>query len=255
MQSLGMGEYLLVRTALHAPTVASGQTGERIWIGSKSKDVCDLWLALAGERDVYEQYWGLKAPPFQNVPDPIFFFLSARHREGLARLLYAIRHNKGAILRALNDRLLANVRDGKDTVLIVDEAHSIRDPDVFEELRMLLNFQLNDRFLLTLILMAQPEITEIIGRIKQLEQRIAIRYHLTPLEQAEIGSYISFRLQKAGAKRPLFSEEALQNVWQLTQGVPRRINTLCDLCLLEGYASRTQTVDHDLVKRVAARMS
>lgn len=305
-----------MRTALHAPTVASGQTGERIWIGSKSKDVCDLWLALAGERDVYEQYWGLKAPPFQNVPDPIFFFLSARHREGLARLLYAIRHNKGAallvgdvgcgkttlsralilqlaedkydvglitnpslrgndfleeidlqlgirpacnskaaILRALNDRLLANVRDGKDTVLIVDEAHSIRDPDVFEELRMLLNFQLNDRFLLTLILMAQPEINEIIGRIKQLEQRIAIRYSLAPLEQAETGPYITYRLQKAGAKRALFSEEALQNVWQLTQGVPRRINTLCDLCLLEGYASRTQTVDHDLVKRVAARMS
>ncbi len=265
---------------------------------------------------MYEQYWGLTSPPFQNVPDPNFFFLSSRHREGLARLLYAVKHNKGAallvgdvgcgkttlsraliiqlaeekydvglitnpalpgndfleeidlqlgirpannskvaILRALNDRLLANVREGKDTVLIVDEAHCIRDPDVFEELRMLLNFQLNDRFLLTLILMAQPEITEIIGRIKQLEQRIAIRYHLTPLEQAEIGPYIIFRLQKAGAKRPLFSEEALQLVWQATRGVPRSINTLCDLCLLEGYASRVHTVDHTLVNRVAASMT
>ena len=265
---------------------------------------------------MYEQYWALKAPPFQNVPDPNFFFLSARHREGLARLLYAVKHNKGAallvgdvgcgkttlsralilqlaeekydvglitnpalpgndfleeidlqlgihpsnnskaaILRALNDRLLANVREGKETVLIVDEAHSIRDPDVFEELRMLLNFQLNDRFLLTLILMAQPEINEIIGRIKQLEQRIAIRYSLSPLEQTETGPYITYRLQKAGAKRALFSEEALQIVWQLTRGVPRRINTLCDLCLLEGYASHTQTLDHDLVKRVAERIS
>ena len=151
--------------------------------------------------------------------------------------------------------MLANVREGKETVLIVDEAHSIRDPDVFEELRMLLNFQLNDRFLLTLILMAQPEINEIIGRIKQLEQRIAIRYSLSPLEQTETGPYITYRLQKAGAKRALFSEEALQVVWHLTRGVPRRINTLCDLCLLEGYASRTQAVDHDLVKRVAERMS
>jgi general secretion pathway protein A len=103
--------------------------------------------------------------------------------------------------------------------------------------------------------MAQPEINEIIGRIKQLEQRIAIRYSLSPLEQAETGPYVTYRLQKAGAKRALFSDEALQMVWQLTRGVPRRINTLCDLCLLEGYATRTQTVDHDLVKRVAARMT
>lgn len=265
---------------------------------------------------MYEEYWGLTAPPFQNVPDPSFFFLSARHREGLARLLYAVKHNKGAallvgdvgcgkttlsrllilqlseekydvglvtnpslpgndfleeidlqlgihpantskgaLLRALNDRLLSNAQEGKDTVLIVDEAHCIRDPDVFEELRMLLNFQLNERFLLTLILMAQPEIREVIARLKPLEQRIAIRYHLEPLDQAETAQYISFRLQRAGGQRSLFSEEALQLVWQQTSGVPRSINTLCDLCLLEGYASRTQKVDHALVKRAAAQLS
>ena len=265
---------------------------------------------------MYEQYWGLTARPFQNVPDPNFLFMSPRHREGLARLLYAVKHNKGAallvgevgcgkttlsralilqlaeekydvglitnpalpgnefleeidaqlgirpssggklaLLRGLNDRLLANVRDGKETVLIVDEAHSIRDLAVFEELRMLLNFQLNERFLLTLILMAQPEITEIIGRLKQFEQRIAIRFHLTPLDQAEAGRYISYRLQKAGSKRALFSQEALQIVWQHAHGVPRIINTLCDLCLLEGFASRAQAVDAALVKRVAASLS
>jgi general secretion pathway protein A len=265
---------------------------------------------------VYEQYWGLTARPFQNVPDPNYLFMSRRHREGLARLLYAVKHNKGAallvgdvgcgkttlsralilqlteekydvglitnpalpgndfleeidaqlgiqstdkgklaLLRALNDRLLANVREGKETVLVVDEAHSIRDPAVFEELRMLLNFQLNDRFLLTLILMAQPEINEIIARLKQFEQRIAIRYHLSPLDQAEIGPYVVFRLQKAGAKRALFSQEAVQLVWQHARGVPRIINTLCDLCLLEGYATRAQAVDAALVKRVAASLS
>lgn len=265
---------------------------------------------------MYEEHWGLTAAPFQNVPDPNFFFLSAQHREGLARLLYAVKHNKGAallvgdvgcgkttlsraftvqlaedkydvglvtnpslpsldfleeidlqlgittanhsnkvaLLRALNDRLLTNMQDGKDTVLIVDEAHSIRDPEVFEELRMLLNFQLNDRFLLTLILMAQPEIKDMIGRIKQLDQRIAIRHYLKPLDQAETSRYISFRLQKAGAKRPLFTEEALQFIWQNTQGVPRRINTLCDLCLLDGCVSGAQVVDAALVKRVAATM-
>jgi len=264
---------------------------------------------------MYEEYWGLTAAPFQNVPDPNFFFLSAQHREGLARLLYAVKHNKGAallsgevgcgkttlsrafilklaeekydiglvtnpslssgdfleeidlqlgitpaagskvgMLRALNERLLANLQEGKDTVLIVDEAHCIRDPEVFEELRMLLNFQLNDRFLLTLILMAQPEIKDVVAGIRQLDQRIAIRYHLRPLDQFETARYIGFRLQKAGARRALFADEALALVWQHSGGVPRSINTLCDLCLLEGYASDGQVVDSGLVKRVLATL-
>ncbi len=265
---------------------------------------------------MYGEYWGLTTAPFQNVPDPNFFFLSAQHREALARLLYAVKHNKGAallvgdvgcgkttlsralilqlaedkydvglvtnpslpgndfleeidlqlgitpassnkvtLLRGLNDRLLSNAQEGKETVLIVDEAHSIRDPAVFEELRMLLNFQLNERFLLTLILMAQPEIKEMITRIKQLDQRIAIRFHLKPLDQSETLQYVIYRLQKAGARRNLFSQEALQLVWQHARGVPRSINTLCDLCLLEGYASRAQAVDAALVKRVAGNLA
>jgi len=265
---------------------------------------------------VYEEYWGLTTAPFQNVPDPNFLYLSAQHREALARLVYTVKHNKGAallvgdvgcgkttlsralilqlaenkydvglvtnpslpgndfleeidlqlgitpssstkvhLLRGLNDRLLRNAQDGRETVLIVDEAHCVRDPEVFEELRMLLNFQLNDRFLLTLILMAQPEIKEIIARIKQLEQRIAIRYHLRPLDEPETTQYVIFRLEKAGAKRPLFSQEALRSVWRHARGVPRQINNLCDLCLLEGYATHAREVDTGLVDRVATSLS
>lgn len=262
---------------------------------------------------MYEGYWGLSRAPFQNVPDPSFFFSSDQHREGLARLLYTVRHNKGAalligevgcgkttlcrafivqlaeekfdiglitnpslpsndfleeidlqlgilpaattkvaLLRALNDRLLKNMEEGKDTVLIVDEAHAIRDPDVFEELRMLLNFQLNDRFLLTLILMAQPEIKEMIGRIRQLDQRIAIRYHLRPLDRTESSRYIQFRLEKAGAGRPLFTDEAMGLIWEQSQGVPRSINTLCDLCLLDGFSGSASIIDGPAVRRIVA---
>jgi general secretion pathway protein A len=265
---------------------------------------------------MYQKYWGLIAAPFQNVPDPNFFFLSAQHREGMARLMYAVKHNKGAalltgdvgcgkttlsrafvvtlaqdkfdiglvtnpslpspdfleeinlqlgitppntskvaMLRALNERLLRNLEAGRDTVLIVDEAHCIRDPDVMEELRMLLNFQLNDRFLLTLILIGQPEVREIIRRIPQFDQRIAIRHHLKHLDQSETGRYITFRLEKAGAKRSIFTGDALDAVWEYSQGIPRVVNTLCDTCLLDGYASEAKGVDAQQVKRAAAGLN
>ena len=93
-----------------------------------------------------------------------------------------------------------------------------------------------------------------INRIKQLDQRIAIRHHLKPLDQTETVRYIGFRLQRAGAKSPLFTDEALQRIWQDTQGVPRLINTLCDLCLLEGYTTGARTVDASMVTRTSSSL-
>ena len=96
---------------------------------------------------------------------------------------------------------------------------------------------------------------ETIAQIKQLEQRIAIRCHLKPLSEPETVQYVTHRLQKAGAGRAIFCEEAMQIVWRHGRGIPRSINTLCDLCLLEGYAIRAQTVDAALVQRVVACLS
>ncbi len=155
------------------------------------------------------------------------------------------------LLRALNGHLMRNRERGKTTVLIVDEGQGITDPAVFEELRMLLNFQLNDRFLLALVLVGQPELQERIAAIPQLDQRIAVHCHLGPLGVEESIQYVAFRLKKAGATRGLFTEEALRLIHQQARGIPRSLNTLCDLCLLEGYAAKATAVDAAIVRRVA----
>lgn len=265
---------------------------------------------------MYEQYWGLSTLPFQNVPDPGFYFPSAMHQQGLKRLIYTVEQGKGAgmltgeigcgkttLVRAFMDHLPEgrydvalithpdlprddflqeidaqfgmkgpghsrgrlwkaltahcsdNLAAGVDTVLIVDEAQSIRDHEVLEELRQVLNLQLNDRFLITLIVVGQPELKERIGRNRQLDQRIAVRYHLGPLDSMETIKYVQHRLQVAGSTREMFSPEALQLIWQFTRGVPRRINNVADLCLLKGFEALRPGIDGTMVRMVESELS
>jgi general secretion pathway protein A len=259
----------------------------------------------------YEDYWGLQAPPFENVPDPTYYFPSVKHEEALHRLLYGVEARKGAImltgeigcgktllsralilhlskkkydialiadpsigvtellrellyqlgiegvgskvdlLHRLNTRLLDNMKKGTDTVLIIDEAQAIRDDQIFEEIRLLLNFQLNDRFLLTLVLMGQPELRGRVGALRQLAQRIAIRYHLAPFSSDESDRYIHARVKRAGGSRELFTRYALLRIFQESGGIARNINTLCDLCLLAGYMEKAEKVDVAIVEQVA----
>ena len=154
------------------------------------------------------------------------------------------------LLHALNEHCLRNWRQGKDTVIIVDEAQCIDDPETFEELRLLLNFQLNERFLLTLLLVGQPELKERITVLPQLEQRIALHYHLTPLSAEETANYIQHRLSLAQASRPLFTSDALRVIHDHTRGVPRRINTLCDFSLLVGANTQETRIDARLIAQV-----
>ncbi len=155
---------------------------------------------------------------------------------------------RSALFRALNEHLLANAQGGKATVLIIDEAHTIKDDAVFEDLRMLLNFQFNDRQLLTLILLGPPELRDVVARHGSLQQRLPLRLNLTPLTEAESASYIELRLEKAGATRPIFTGEAVKAIGEATAGIPRRINNLCDLCLFEGWKKRAKAVDTSLVR-------
>ena len=158
-------------------------------------------------------------------------------------------NSKTDLLVILNNRLLENVNQGKSTLLIIDEAQLIFG-ETFEEIRLLLNFQMNDRFLMTFLLIGQPELREMIREYKQLDQRIAIRYHLNPLTRAETANYIRFRLGKAGSNRELFTEKAYDAIFQYSGGIPRKINNVCDLALLIGFSLKVQEIDEPMITKV-----
>jgi len=126
----------------------------------------------------------------------------------------------------------------------------IEDNDVFEQLRLLLNFQLEDRFLFTLLLFGQPELADKVANLKQFEQRVAIRCHLDKLDLDHTKSYIIHRLKIAGRDDKVFGDDAVKFIFERSGGIPRRVNRICDLSLLNGFAKKAKTVDKDLVKSV-----
>lgn len=152
------------------------------------------------------------------------------------------------VLDSIASALIDNMRDGKETIVIVDEAHLITDQVVFEQLRLLLNFQLKDRFLLTLLLFGQPELKEKVLANKQLEQRIPIRCHLDKLDLEDTKGYIFHRLTIAGRSDHLFTDTAIALIYEHSGGLPRRINNLCDMCLFAGYTYDKDIVDEELVR-------
>ena len=182
--------------------------------------------------------------------EPIEFLKEILNQFGL----HADTNSKAEILDLLNVRMLENMEQDKATLLIIDEAQLIFR-DTFEEIRLLLNFQLNDRFLLTLVLIGQPELRGIVKGIKQLDQRIAIRYHLNPLNFEETVKYITFRLRKAGLTRNIFDQQALNEVFNYSQGIPRMINNVCDTSLLVGFIARVKFIDHSTIKKVIKDLS
>lgn len=158
-------------------------------------------------------------------------------------------HTKSELLKMLNDRMIENMKNNRTTLLIIDEAQLI-GKETFEEVRLLSNFQLNDRYLLTLILIGQPELRDIIRGYKQLDQRIAIRYHLNPLNKDNTEKYIIFRLEKAGRTKSIFTAAAMEEIYSYSEGVPRKINNICDLALLIGFSLTAEKIDIDIIKRV-----
>jgi len=163
-------------------------------------------------------------------------------------------NSKADLLNILNEKMLENVKQDKTTLLIIDEAQLI-SKQTFEEIRLLLNFQLNDRFLLTLVLIGQPELRGIIKGIEQLDQRIAIRYHLNPLNFKDTVKYINFRMEKAGLTKKIFASQSVDEVYNYSRGIPRKINNVCDMSLLIGFSSKKKVINSGVIKKIIEDLS
>jgi type II secretory pathway predicted ATPase ExeA len=154
---------------------------------------------------------------------------------------------KPELLREIQQVLLANLGADRSAVLMVDEAQLIEDSAVLEELRLLLNFQTSERFLMTLLLIGSVELAERLRPVPHLAQRIAVRARVGPLDLAETHAYVAHRLAVAGRHDRVFTERAIGRIFEGSRGRPRMINNLCELSLLRGYRGRLPAIDEDTV--------
>jgi general secretion pathway protein A len=150
--------------------------------------------------------------------------------------------DRSEYLGILNRFLLEQAAQGNDVVLLIDESQDL-EPELLEQVRLLSNLETDQRKLLQIVLIGQPELREKLNRreLRQLRQRITVRYHLAPLNRFETERYIVHRLRVAGAEngRPAFSPWAVRTIHRYSGGVPRLINAVCDKALLYGYVNAT----------------
>ena len=265
---------------------------------------------------MYYRYFGLQEEPFSIAVNPKYLFMSARHRDALAHLLYGVGTGGGFILltgevgtgkttinrclmqqlpadtdmsiilnpalnaeellatacdelgieydrensslKDLTDRLhaflLENHRQGRNTVLLIDEAQHLQF-EVLEQIRLLTNLETNTRKLLQIILVGQPELGTMLAKpeLRQLNQRISARYNLKALDLKETDSYIRHRLQVAGlpANQELFPRAVVKAIYRKSRGIPRLINMLCDRTLLGSYGQNKSKVDLKMLQQAA----
>ena len=147
--------------------------------------------------------------------------------------------------------LVKNFTAGKKAVLIIDEAQNLTI-NALEALRMLSNISVYKHQLLQVILVGQPQLKLMLMRpeLEQFNQRVSVEFFLTPLEAVEIKNYIQHRTKVAGRKGDLFTEAAYKRIAEVSKGIPRKINILCDLALVYGFSSEVKKIDVDLINEV-----
>lgn len=160
---------------------------------------------------------------------------------------------KADLLEAIYEKVFEDHKAGIIPVIIIDEAHLIPYRETFEEIRLLTNFQLDDKNLLSLILVGQPDLRDKLELpvLLALKQRIGISYHLNPLNEEEMKSYLEYRIKVAGRDRPLFTDEAIASIYRYSRGIPRVINSLANMALLEGLSRESDIIDQDIVQAAA----
>ncbi|MBI4353414.1 MAG: AAA family ATPase [Candidatus Omnitrophica bacterium] len=169
----------------------------------------------------------------------------------------AQKKTKGALFSELNRFLIEQLTLDNNVVLIIDEAQNLSHR-LLDQIRMLSNLETDNYKLLQIILVGQPELSEKLKSpsLRQLRQRIAVRYHIGPLTLEELPLYIDHRLRQAGSNGsgPVFSEDAFQEIYEYSQGLPRLINVVCDKALLAAFVLDQKHVDGKIVKRAVAEI-
>jgi general secretion pathway protein A len=158
-------------------------------------------------------------------------------------------------IRSLDRSLLRHAAQDQRTLIVIDEAQLIEQSKTFEALRLLLNFEHQGRPSAALLLIGQPSLLTQLERHPVFNERVAVKCLLRPFQPAESMSYVQHRLAAAGATRTLFTAAALECVHRLTQGVPRRINRLCDLAMLIAYADELRLIDERQIEAVSHELT
>lgn len=163
---------------------------------------------------------------------------------------------RSELLGEFNAFLLQQLDLGRDTVLIIDEAQNLTN-ELLEQVRLLSNLETDDQKLLQIVLMGQPELRDRLNHpaLRQLRQRITVRYHLQPLGPSEVGDYIRHRLAVSGANGvPRFTAPALWRIYTYSKGIPRLVNAVCDKCLLAGFVQQTDRITWRMVGRAVREL-
>jgi len=163
--------------------------------------------------------------------------------------------DKSVLIKTLQDHLEGLASLNRRGLLIIDEAQNL-PLDALEEIRMLSNFQVGNHCLVQILLAGQPELRARMKdpRFLQIAQRVALNYHLAALSLEETREYIIYRLQRSGGKKELFTADALDRVFQLSRGIPRSINLVCDSALIYGFSEGLPVIDRAMVAKAAKQL-
>ena len=157
-------------------------------------------------------------------------------------------------VRRIRHALVENTKAGRHAIVAVDEAHLLKDSGALESLRLLLNFEIAHRPSMTLLLIGQPSLLPALDYMPGVEERLGIKCLMRPFTLEETISYVNHRLHTAGSDRSLFEADALESIHELTHGVPRRINRLCDLALLIGFAEEQSRIGAEQIEAVSEEL-